>query len=240
MDRFKGSYKRMRELVCKENTKIIENKIKDSVIWICPQEGDYKEYQLNGKGIIKKLGLPDGLFDDFWPKRAPQWDGLFIASSSKTLYLIEAKSYLNEITKGNYAPKSSDSNYETKLENYNIKCNSLRKLLTYFNVDTKKEEYWLHKYYQIANRIAFFLKIKESLPNNIIQDVKLLFLNFVNDPDWKKENKHASNKDWNKKYTIIIEDLGLTWKKLSKKGVCIWNVDIGELSVEPFCPNEQN
>ena len=198
----KGSYKRMRELVCDHNRHLIENKIKEPFEWICPQVGVDKECQLNSKSIMEKLGLPDNYFTDFWPQRAPQWDGMFIAKTNKTLYLIEAKSHLSEISSGNKPPVEGDNN-ESKNRNFTMKSDSLIYLMKCFDVDDNdetKKNYWLHTYYQIANRIAFHIKIKEekkkkkACANIKIKDVKLIFLNFVDDPDWKKENKHGRNK----------------------------------------------
>lgn len=226
----------MRELVCeKKNKQLIEKVIKESLKWICPQIGNDSELQLNGKELMKRLSLPDNLFEGFWPQRAPQWDGLFISTKSKTLYLIEAKSHITEISKGNYKPKTRVQSYDTKIHNYNMKCKSLRKVMKYFNVNDDKEEYWLHNYYQIANRLAFLLKVKEVCPNKKIKDVKLIFLNFVNDPDWKKENKHASDEEWNKKYETILNQMGITKKQMSSNGAFVWNIDLNKGSVHSFC-----
>lgn len=222
----KGSYKRMRELVCEQNRQLIENEINESIEWICPQAGVDKECQLNSKNIMERLGLTDNkFFNGFWPKRAPQWDGMFIATTSKTLYLIEAKSHLSEISSGNKPPVKGDNNYESKKENFKKKKKSLRELMMCFNVDSNKENYWLHTYYQIANRIAFHNKVLEACPNDKIKDVKLVFLNFVDDPDWKKENKHVSEDGWNIKYNSILDKMGITEDQLTEKGIYIWNMD---------------
>lgn len=152
---------------------------------------------------------------------------MFIAKQSKTLYLIEAKSYLAEIKRGNKLAKQYSKKQE---DNYNMKCNSLRSLMNYFKVEgDSKEDIWLHKYYQISNRIAFHLKIKEMIPNEKINNVKLVFLNFVNDPDWMSVGKHASSNDWEKKYNTIFNEMGVTKEQFTENEVLIWNVDASRL-----------
>ena len=85
------------------------------------------------------------------------------------------------------------------------------------------------KYYQISNRIAFHLKIKEMIPNEKINNVKLVFLNFVNDPDWMSVGKHASSNDWEKKYNTIFNEMGVTKEQFTENEVFIWNVDASRL-----------
>ncbi|MDO4736450.1 MAG: hypothetical protein Q4B21_05490, partial [Bacteroidia bacterium] len=79
MGRNKGSYKRMRELVLKQNTCLIEDLTNEPIQWICPNRENGKELQLTGKATLNCLGLSEDLFLDFWPQRSPQWDGMFIA-----------------------------------------------------------------------------------------------------------------------------------------------------------------
>lgn len=172
------------------------------------------------------LGLSEDLFLGFWPQRSPQWDGMFIAKQSKTLYLIEAKSHLAEISRGNKLAKQYNKEQEA---NYNMKCKSLRSLMSNFKVDDSKEDIWLHKYYQISNRIAFHLKTKEVLPNKKINNVKLVFLNFVNDPDWISVGKHASENDWKKKYDTIFKEMGINKEQFTENEIFIWNVDASRL-----------
>lgn len=227
MERNKGSYKRMRELVLDQNLYLIEDLINEPIQWICPKHENGRELQLNGKDTLTFLGLPKDFFLGFWPQRSPQWDGMFIAKQSKTLYLIEAKSYLAEIKRGNKLAKQYSKKQE---DNYNMKCNSLRSLMNYFKVEgDSKEDIWLHKYYQISNRIAFHLKIKEMIPNEKINNVKLVFLNFVNDPDWISVGKHASSNDWEKKYNTIFNEMGVTKEQFTENEVFIWNVDASRL-----------
>ena len=227
MERYKGSYKRMRELVLEQNTYLIEDLINEPIQWICPNSESGKELQLNRKDTLTFLGLPKDLFLNFWPQRSPQWDGMFIAKQSRTLYLIEAKSYIAEIKRGNKLAKQYNKEQEA---NYNMKCNSLRSLMNYFKVDgDSNEDIWLHKYYQISNRIAFHLKIKEMIPNEKINNVKLVFLNFINDPDWMSVGKHASSNDWEKKYNTIFNEMGVTKEQFTENEVFIWNVDASRL-----------
>lgn len=226
MGRNKGSYKRMRELVLKQNTCLIEDLTNEPIQWICPNRENGKELQLTGKATLNCLGLSEDLFLGFWPQRSPQWDGMFIAKQSKTLYLIEAKSHLAEISRGNKLAKQYNKEQEA---NYNMKCKSLRSLMSNFKVDDSKEDIWLHKYYQISNRIAFHLKTKEVLPNKKINNVKLVFLNFVNDPDWISVGKHASENDWKKKYDTIFKEMGINKEQFTENEIFIWNVDASRL-----------
>ena len=221
-ERVKGSYKRMSELVDKKPD-LIEEIVGEKISWICPKDG--KERQLNSKDILKRLGLDENLFEEFWPKRSPQWDGMFIAKDTATLYLIEAKSHLTEISSGNRLSKECSEDHK---KNYLMKCKTLRSTMSYFNVMVD-DNIWLHKYYQISNRIAFHLKVKEKLPTDIINNVKLIFLNFVNDPDWKEEKKQASENDWEKKYNKILKEMGLTYEQFFENDIFIWNIDADKL-----------
>ena len=43
MNRYRGSYKRMRELVLDQNKHLIEEMINEPIVWICPQIGNDAE-----------------------------------------------------------------------------------------------------------------------------------------------------------------------------------------------------
>ena len=81
--------------------------------WISPipsEEEEFKEYSLNGIEIETLLGRakdstglwkewPDDPKKEFWPDRQPQWDGILVYNedSHKTIYIIEAKAYPEEM-----------------------------------------------------------------------------------------------------------------------------------------------
>lgn len=224
MDRNKGSYKRMRFLIHEENTYLLEKEkcISDTLQWICPTLSDSKEYQLNSSKILNKLGISAKEFEGFWPNRQPQWDGIAYSKKTRTLYLFEAKSHRSEIRCGN---KLDDSNNENKQVNFDLKCECLRKAMMEVVNNPDYEEAWLHKYYQISNRIAFLLKLKSLCPTEKIKDVKLIFLNFVNDPDWVTANKQMSFSQWEEKYKNIYETMGLTESRLNELGAFVINFD---------------
>lgn len=103
----KGS-KGMIQCLVKEHKSLLDEKLGVDLSWISPiEENQFKEYQLNGDFISTKIGLPSNAFDNFWPSRQPQWDGLAM-DDEHTLYLIEAKSHLSEIKSGNYKPNNSN------------------------------------------------------------------------------------------------------------------------------------
>lgn len=223
MAQMKGSYKRMRELKEKENILLLTDIPKESIKWLSPDKNG-KECQLNRQSMIKALGLPNNYFDKFWPKRGPQWDGLVITEGSKTLYMIEAKSYCGEISKGNVLRK--DANEQQK-KNHELKCNSLKEAMSFFNIDDAKGKIWMEKYYQISNRIAFYLHIKKALPTSKIDGAQLLFINFYDDPDWK--NKHSSQEKFKIKYDKILNEMGLTYKQLEENGIFIRFIDANQI-----------
>lgn len=65
MERNKGSYKRMRELVLEQNLYLIEDLINEPIQWICPKHENGRELQLNGKDTLTFLGLPKDFFFRF-------------------------------------------------------------------------------------------------------------------------------------------------------------------------------
>ena len=224
MDRNKGSYKRMRLLIREENTHLLEKEksINDTLQWICPTLSDSKENQLNSSKILNEFKISAKDFEGFWPKRQPQWDGIAYSKKTRTIYLFEAKSHRSEIRCGN---KLDDSNNEKKQKNYDLKCNSLRNAMMEVVKNSDYEKAWLHKYYQISNRITFLLKLKSICPTEKIKDVKLIFLNFVNDPDWVPANKQMSFSQWEEKYKEIYKSMGLTKSRLNELGAFVINFD---------------
>lgn len=219
----KGS-KGMIQCLVKEHKSLLDEKLGVNLSWISPIEStQYHEYQLNGYFISTKIGLPSNAFDNFWPSRQPQWDGLAMDNKHKTLYLIEAKSRLSEIEPGNYLANDADEN---KKANFSIKKNTIMNIKNYYgsNSDNKL---WLHTYYQVSNRLAFLHKLKEFTTVAKYNDVKLIFLNFENDSSWNSESKSQSvlGGGWKKKYANILQKLGISKEQLQKEGVMIIDID---------------
>lgn len=107
--------------------------------------------------------------------------------------------------------------------------NIAKKLFGIENTPANKE-YWCKQYYQIANRIAFQQKLitiarKEKV--NYV-DVKMIFLNFVNDRTWEKEKKMVrSANDWDIYYdNKILPLMKISRKQLTSNNIYIINVDL--------------
>lgn len=75
--------------------------------WRSPLEADdYAEYR--DVAFLKRLSVTPYLRPhDFWPKRAPQWDGLGVAADGAVI-LVEAKAHLDEmISRASQASENS-------------------------------------------------------------------------------------------------------------------------------------
>lgn len=216
----KGS-KGMIQCLVKEHKSLLDEKLGVNLSWISPiEENQFKEYQLNGDFISTKIGLPSNAFDNFWPSKQPQWDGLAM-DDEHTLYLIEAKSHLSEIKSGNYKPNNTN---EKKDANYNLKKNALINIKRHYAPDAD-DKLWLHHYYQITNRLAFLRRMKELSSVAKYKDAKLIFLNFENDSSWETENKSVPKDGWKNKYKKILQELRISKGQLQNEGVLIIDID---------------
>ncbi len=191
----KGSKLEMQKIVNSPTEKSkLDNKLNDTLTWLSPLASqNYKEYQLSS--LASQLGIPNGSFS-FWPKRQPQWDGIAIGGKG-TLYLFEGKSHLGE-TKSTL--KSNNNVNKTLITNtFNSYWQQYR------ITDNTIQQHWLKGNYQIANRIVFLNEMKK-----IHKNVKLVFLNFVNDPYWLTQNKVVVNKTvWDNHYDRIFKNMGI-------------------------------
>ena len=112
----------MIQLLIEEHKDLLDKVLGIKLNWICPiKEDNFKELQLNGEKMCGELGLSSEDFKDFWPTRQPQWDGI-AKDENNNLYLIEAKSHLDEICPGNREPDGSNQDQN---KNYGMKIKSL-------------------------------------------------------------------------------------------------------------------
>ena len=205
----KGS-KRMMQILVNEHSHILNEILNANLKWLSPLESDnYKEFQLNGEHISKELGLDWSELKAFWPTRQPQWDGLAISHDEKgsTLYLFETKSHLDEISSGCCIYEETSSSQRT------YQCNGFDKI-------------WLNKYYQISNRLVFLEKMKEFASKAKFDFVKLVFLNFENDPTWGLQGKSVCVGGWQSKYEKIFKDMGDIADKIKARGAIIIDIDV--------------
>lgn len=225
METHKGSKLQMQNITKDTNRVILENMLGQEVDFLCPK--DFKEYQLNSDNMSRLLDIDSIVFDGFWPTRQPQWDGIAIGKEDKTLYLIEAKAHLSEIGTGNKPPKPTDNIQKKK--NFEIKKNTLLKEKKYY-LSTVDDSIWLHRYYQISNRLAFLSKTKElANKSTVFNNVQLVFLNFYNDPYWISKNMNVTQNDWIKKYHKIWKEMGITEDRINRENIKILCADVSNL-----------
>ena len=215
----KGS-KRMLQLLLTYHKEILSERLKEKNIeslYPFPDvNGVFHEHQLNNKEIMDKLDLNPNDWKCFWPSRQPQWDAILVNKNGNddfdTVYLIEAKSHKGEIG-GRYLPQNPS---DQQIKNREKIFKSIQTVAKDYGVQIAEEdEFWLKKYYQIANRLAFHHKLKELLHD---KTVKLIFLNFINDLTWGKQAV-KTEKDWNNKYKKIFTEMGLDIEDTKRQGV---------------------
>ena len=215
----KGSKGTMKCLV-EEHEKEFSKLLNGNIEWISPTKAaGYKEFQLN-KSILNWLGLPVDALKDFWPERGPQWDGIALDYDNKILYLLEAKSHFSEISPRSNNSDKSESNLQMIKE-------SISDIKNYYGSNADIKDIWMDKYYQIANRLAFLKKMKKlssEYDEAKYKDVKLIFLNFENDPTWGKDIAVPKG-GWNKKYDQIWKEMDIDKNQLEKEGVLKIDID---------------
>jgi hypothetical protein len=167
-------------------TKVIQNQDSEigDIKWESPLSKDkYEELKTEKIEGITKKDL------DFWPSNGPWWDG--VGTSKDTIILVEAKAHINEtFTKCSAISTQSISKIKTSMEEvYNELSN---------NLGLYDENVWFKKYYQIANRLTFLVKLKQKGFK-----VKLVLLNIVDDPTHIK----TSEDDWNKHYKEVFNNM---------------------------------
>ena len=209
----------MQIITKKSNQHILNKFLSEKLVWLCPiEEDNYREYQLNNADIMKKLDLPKGTFNGFWPLRQPQWDGIAI-SEKGTLYLFEAKSHRSEIQKS----------YSKKQELIRTRIDEIAEKIFGIKLDDdSKRDIWYHIYYQIANRIVFKEKMQALAGRSTVFDnVVLVFLNFVNDESWEKDKKMVkTSKEWEEHYTKIFNEMNIDKNTLESENILIRCLDL--------------
>lgn len=215
----KGSKFQMQRLTLPENKFKFDSFMGEELDWYSPLlEDKFKEYRMNNADLLKDLGIKKGSFKDFWPSPQPQWDGIAFGRD-KTLYLFEAKSHFSEITKGKKRDPKNDM----------LIVSSIMEIAKYWNIKDDKREIWCYDYYQISNRIAFTQKLKEISNQQAVNftKVKMVFLNFVNDRTWSKDNEMVvSGKDWDSHYDEILSKMGVSREQLESDDIYIKNFDL--------------
>ena len=212
----KGSKFMMQIAASQLQKQIIDTKLDDELVWLSPiKDTDYEEYQLSENKVCDFLGItPDKHSFDFWPARQPQWDGIAIGRNSGILYLFEAKSHLKE-TKTDCSASSeisrkqiSETMWQVANGVYGLKDRSVF------------EHYWMNSNYQLANRLTFLHKMKELSTNARFYDnVKLVLLNFVNDPTWDEKERVSAAEQWTEHYNHIFTDMKLERNKALEQGL---------------------
>ena len=147
----------------------------NGLVWLSPLESkNFEELRTGGIPSIK----PDDI--TFWPSQGPWWDAI-ATFDNEGILLVEAKAHPGE-TKSRCAAKNPDS-----IKKIKSALQSTHKALAPEQV--YDERIWFSSHYQLANRLAFLYHLSKQGKN-----VRLLLLNFVDDPTHiptRKENWHA-------------------------------------------------
>jgi hypothetical protein len=211
----KGSKKWLRKLI-NERANVIDAQLKENldlprdeqIKWLSPlRKENFREY--SDEAFLKKLGLPELIpeLKEFWPKRGPHWDGLGL-SSSKKIFLVEAKSHIPELISSS---KASDRNSIDKIQK------SLSQ--TKEELESRSDFDWSKTFYQYANRLAHvhFLKKKDKI-------AYFVSVYFLNDSEM---NGPKTIDEWKGALHLLHRCLGLEEHILNKLVV--------ELFIDVYC-----
>ncbi len=199
--------------------KEINAKIGQDVRWIFPKADDnYREYAI--KSRQKELELtPDKIkkIFSFWPLRQPQWDGMAIGGegNKKVLYLAEAKAHRRELCSRCRAVSGHNIINETMYKVYKD------------NYQAGDFSCWINSYYQMANRLTFYHKLRDMISSNdisVFSDIKLVYLYFVND----FTNILTSEELWKEYMENVFEKM--TGKREAPTGLLEVMVDVKKYS----------
>jgi len=197
-----------------ENMRLaLENAIGEgNITWLSPLADDkYKEYQLNNKCMSNKLALDKNTFSSWWPfLRQPQWDAIGKTDKRKII-LVEAKAHLKETVSPCTAIPENKKIIQESLKQTHDKLSAVKLF---------DEKIWMNKYYQIANRLLFWINLQSKLETNLI------FLNFINIPCVDERRPPATAEEWDNHYNKIFDLLlGYGVSKLPN-GIKFINFDI--------------
>jgi len=218
----KGSQLCMLRLIndTKATQKVAEEIGVDGIEWKSPNVagGKIKENCLD-KNMQKELWPQrKGKSIDFswWPSsgKKPQWDAIGI-SNDGTVILIEAKAHPKEMISACSAKEKS------RLKIYKT-MNDVQRM--HFKGCKNFDEIWMNKYYQLANRLTFFVKLTEEENLNI----KLVFLSFFNDNTHIQKNKSEFCSENKKVFEKVIGA-----KEFLDENICSIYFDAGDLSELP-------
>lgn len=175
---------------------------------------DFKEYKLNQ--MKEFADITWGFGKEVWPDNQPQWDGIATSADGNTLYLIEAKSHIKEMTTKCTAEKDSYAKIEKIVETGS-------NLIPHW--DKQDLPKWMNGYYQLANRLLFLAMLRQQMDKLVFNEVKLVLLNFVNDTSMP--NLLTEEYEWQNHYEIILREVfGTSNLELKKFGVDIVYLDV--------------
>lgn len=227
----KGSQSDLRKLVNKHPT-LFEEAFADvlgrsqvEIEWLSPLgKEEYEEY-CTFPGFIEKTDK-ETLADfkkklkNFWPRRKPQWDGIAFDKTNKEYLLIEAKAHIHEIFNSGSKAKNEES-----IDTIEARIKELGEYLK-SAYPWESGTFWLDRFYQMANRLAFLKYLNDYLKEHKLpwKKVRLVYLVFLNNdianeyPFPCKSEKVAQTKDvWIATFGMINKMLGLGNRhKLSK------------------------
>lgn len=179
------------------------------VEWLSPKaDDDYSEYRDQDFLDLLGIKLSETSFNDFWPKRGPQWDALG-RIEDKAYFLVEAKAHVSEIISSSQA-KSAKSKA--------LINNSLDETRKYLklnpNIDLSKG------FYQYSNRLAHLYLLRKL--NNI--PAYLIFVYFTND----HTHVPTTRDEWKGALQLMYAILGTHKHKLSKYVIDVF-IDVEDL-----------
>jgi hypothetical protein len=213
----KGSQKWIQKLVnekpellnlqIRRNLKFSED---ENIQWLSPLKSDrYAEYRDQAFINLLDVELKQTPLAQFWPKGGPQWDALG-KSSSKKLFLVEAKSHISELIS---TLKARNPNSERRI------TESLKETRDHLGSETDFD--WSRGFYQYANRLAYlYLLRKNQLP------AYLVFVYFVNDLEMRGP---TTIHEWKGAIELLHSYLGIRKHQLQKFITEIF-IDVNDLN----------
>jgi hypothetical protein len=213
----KGSQKWIQKLVnekpellnlqIRRNLKFSED---ENIQWLSPLKSDrYAEYRDQAFINLLDVELKQTPLAQFWPKGGPQWDALG-KSSSKKLFLVEAKSHISELIS---TLKARNPNSERRI------TESLKETRDHLGSETDFD--WSRGFYQYANRLAYlYLLRKNQLP------AYLVFVYFVNDLEMRGP---TTIHEWKGAIELLHSYLGVRKHQLQKFITEIF-IDVNDLN----------